>query len=120
MAPKPDITESPLVLVVDDGSSVADSAGRLIRSFGIRAEAFFSGEDLLNSRRATEASCLILDLRMPNMNGLDLQGRLKEIRPLIPVIFLSAQASKEEEDRRCDPVQWLFCASPSIGTPCCV
>jgi FixJ family two-component response regulator len=65
----------------------------------MRAEAFLSGEDLLNSRRAAEASCLILDLRMPNMGGLELQQRLKEIRSAIPVIFFSAQASREEEEQ---------------------
>jgi FixJ family two-component response regulator len=98
-APKANTTESPLVLVVDDDASVASSTGRLIRSLGMRAEAFFSGEDLLNSGRAAVASCLILDVRMPNMNGLELQRRLYEIRPRIPVIFLSAHAGKEEEER---------------------
>ena len=65
----------------------------------MRGEAFFSGADLLNSGRATQASCLILDLRMPNLDGLELQRRLKEIRPSIPVIFFSAHAGKEEEDQ---------------------
>jgi FixJ family two-component response regulator len=96
---KANTTESPLVLVVDDDASVANSTGRLIRSLGMRAEAFFSGQDLLNSGRTTEASCLILDVRMPNMNGLELQRRLYEIRPRVPIIFLSAHASKEEEER---------------------
>ena len=63
----------------------------------MRAEAFFSGADLLNSGRATEASCLILDVRMPNIDGLELQRRLNEIWPSIPVIFFSAHAGKEEE-----------------------
>jgi two-component system response regulator FixJ len=65
----------------------------------MQSEAFFSGADLLNSGRATEASCLILDVRMPNLDGLQLQQRLKEMRPSIPVIFFSAQVGKEEEDR---------------------
>ena len=99
MAPKANTTESPLVLVVDDDASVASSTGRLIRSAGRRAEAFFSGEDLLSSGRAAEASCLILDMRMPKINGLELQRLLMEARPGIPVIFISARASKEEEDR---------------------
>jgi FixJ family two-component response regulator len=91
-------SESTLVIVVDDDASVANSTCRLIRSFGMRGEAFFSGADLLNSGRATEASCLILDVRMPNLDGLQLQRRLKEIRPSIPVVFFSAHAGKEEED----------------------
>ena len=63
----------------------------------MKCEAFFSGADLLKSARATEASCLILDVRMPNLDGLQLQRCLKEIRPSIPVIFFSAHAGKEEE-----------------------
>jgi len=91
--------ESTLVIVVDDDVSVAKSTCRVIRSFGMRCEAFFSGADLLNSGRATEASFLILDVRMPNIDGLELQRRLKEIGPSTPVIFFSAHAGKEEEDQ---------------------
>jgi FixJ family two-component response regulator len=58
-----------------------------------------TGADLLNSGRATEASCVILDVRMPDLNGLQLQRRLKEIRSSIPMIFFSAHAGKEEEDQ---------------------
>jgi FixJ family two-component response regulator len=85
--------------IVDDDASVANSTCRLIRSLGMRGEAFFSGADLLNSGRATEASCVILDVRMPNLDGLQLRRRLKEIRPSIRVIFFSAHAGKEEEDQ---------------------
>jgi two-component system response regulator FixJ len=90
-------SESALVIVVDDDASVANSTCRLIRSMGMQCEAFFSGADLLKSGRATDASCLILDMRMPNLDGLQLQRRLKEIRPSIPVIFFSAHAGNEEE-----------------------
>lgn len=91
--------ESAVIIVVDDDASVANSTCRLIRSLGMQAEAFFSGADLLNSGLATEASCVILDVRMPNLNGLQLQRRLREIRSSIPVIFFSAHAGKEEEDQ---------------------
>ena len=90
--------ESKLVIVVDDDPSVANSTCRVIRSSGMRCEAFSSGSDLLNSGRAAEASCLILDVRMPGLDGLQLQQRLKEIRPNVPVIFFSAHAGKQEED----------------------
>jgi len=99
VAPTANASESTLVIVVDDDASVANSTCRLIRSLGMRGEAFFSGADLLNSGRATEASCLILDVRMPSLDGLQLQRRLKEIRPGIPVIFFSAHAGKEDEDQ---------------------
>jgi FixJ family two-component response regulator len=99
VAPNANAKESTLVIVVDDDVSVAKSTCRVIRSFGMRCEAFFSGTDLLNSGRATEASFLILDVRMPNIDGLELQRRLKEIGPSTPVIFFSAHAGKEEEDQ---------------------
>jgi two-component system response regulator FixJ len=90
-------SQSTLVIVVDDDVSVANSTCRLIRSLGLQCEAFFSGADLLNSGRATDASCVILDVRMPNLDGLQLQLRLKELKSNIPVIFFSAHAGKEEE-----------------------
>jgi FixJ family two-component response regulator len=99
VTPTTNASESTLVIVVDDDASVANSTCRLIRSLGMRAEAFFSGVDLLNSGRVTEASCLILDVRMPKLDGLQLQRRLNEIRSGIPVIFFSAHAGNEEEDQ---------------------
>jgi FixJ family two-component response regulator len=97
VAPNANASESTLIIVVDDDASVANSTCRLIRSFGMKCEAFFSGADLLKSARVTEASCLILDVRMPDLDGLQLQRRLREITPSIPVIFFSAHAGKEEE-----------------------
>jgi two-component system, LuxR family, response regulator FixJ len=99
VAPNANASESTLVIVVDDDASVANSTCRLIRSLSMQCEAFSSGADLLNSGCANEASCLILDVRMPNLDGLQLQRRIKEIRPSIPVILFSAHAGKQEEDQ---------------------
>jgi FixJ family two-component response regulator len=109
VAPNANPIESTLVIVVDDDPSVANSTCRLIRSLGMRGEAFFSGAGLLNSGRATEASCLILDVRMPNLDGLQLQRCLKQTKLSIPVIFFSAHAGQEEEDQalRCGAVAFL-------------
>jgi FixJ family two-component response regulator len=91
--------ETPLVSVVDDDELMRRSIRRLLRSFGLRAEAFASGEDFLQSGRLAETGCLLLDVRMPGMDGLELQRRLAETGWLIPIVFLTARASEEEESQ---------------------
>ncbi len=66
---------------------------------GMRAEIFASAQELLDSGRVVDGACLILDVRMPNMDGLELQRLLSETTQRISVIFFSARATKEEEDR---------------------
>ncbi len=88
-----------LVSIVDDDFSVGRSTQRLLRSSGFRAAAFASAEDFLQSGRVRETDCLLLDVRMPGMDGLELQRRLGETNRQIPIIFLSARASEEEERR---------------------
>jgi len=89
--------EDIIVSMVDDDASVRRSTRRLLRSSGFRAEAFASAEEFLDSKSAGETACLILDLRMPGMNGLELQRRLSQNGNPVPIIFLSAQASEEDE-----------------------
>ena len=93
------IAEESLVAIVDDDASVRQSARRLIRSFGYRAEAFGSAEEFLDSGQAKKPACLILDVRMPRMDGLELQRRLAGSKPPIPIVFITARASEEEERR---------------------
>jgi len=95
--PSPD--EAPLVAIVDDDASVRQSTRRLIRSFGYRAEAFGSGEEFLNSPCAAETACLVLDVRMPGMDGLEVQRLLAERDARIPIVFLTGRASDDEERR---------------------
>jgi FixJ family two-component response regulator len=92
-------TGKPLVSIVDDDVSVRRSTRRLLRSCGLRAEAFASAEDFLQSGGVEQTACLLLDVRMPGIDGLELQRRLGETHRLIPIIFLSARASEEEERR---------------------
>src|ERR1700722_13275259 len=99
MAPKPKTSKAPLIFIVDDDLSVGTSTARLVRTSGMRAETFASAQDLLNSGRVVEAACLILDVRMPKMDGLELQRLLTETMERIPVVFFSAQATEEEKNR---------------------
>ena len=92
-------TEAPLVAIVDDDASVRQSTCRLIRSFGFRAEAFGSAVEFLASGHAAQTACLILDVRMPGMDGLELQRRLADSGRQIPIVFLTAHAGDEEERR---------------------
>ena len=79
-----------LVAVVDDDELLRDALRRLLKASGLGAVSFESAEDLLNSGRLPEIACLIADVRMPGMSGLDLQARLKAARCPIPIIFITA------------------------------
>jgi FixJ family two-component response regulator len=84
------IFEKSIVCVVDDDFSVRDSTQRLIRSFGFRAKAFASAEEFENAGNLDEAACLILDVQMPGMSGIQLQRQLASRRREIPIIFITA------------------------------
>jgi FixJ family two-component response regulator len=101
MTSKAKRSEAPLIFIVDDDLSVRRSTARLVRTSGMRVEIFASAQELLDSWRVVDGACLILDVRMPNMDGLELQRLLilSETKQRIPVIFFSARATKEEEDR---------------------
>jgi FixJ family two-component response regulator len=79
-----------LVAVVDDDDLLRDALRRLLKASGLGAISFESAEDLLNSGRLSEIACLIADVRMPGMSGLELQARLKTVRCAIPISFITA------------------------------
>jgi len=83
-----------LISVVDDDASVRESLQCLTRSFGFVVEAFASAEEFLNSYSFPDTRCLILDVRMPGMNGLDLQRRLAASHREIPVIFITTHGDE--------------------------
>ena len=78
-----------VVAIVDDDPSVRRSLERLIRSVGWKAEPFASAQEFLASSRTEALSCLVLDLQMPGLSGLDLQKRLAEVGLEIPIVFLT-------------------------------
>ena len=79
----------PLISVVDDNDSVRESLKGLIRSVGFAVEDFPSAEKFLNSDHLNDTRCLILDLRLPGQNGLDLQKRMTELSIQIPIVFIT-------------------------------
>jgi FixJ family two-component response regulator len=88
--------DAPLVCIVDDDASIADSTRYLVCAFGFRAEAFLSAEEFLNSSLVEETKCLILDGRMPGMDGLELLRYLATANKRIPIVFVTAQANESE------------------------
>ena len=90
MSAKAKVFEKLLVGVVDDDSLMRDSTVRLLRSFGFRVEAFASAKEFENSGYLEETACLVLDVRMPEIGGLELQRRLTVNNHRIPIIFITA------------------------------
>jgi len=90
-------TERLLLSVVDDDEMLRESLPDLLREFGFAARAFSSGQDFLSSDYVDETKCLILDVAMPGMSGLDLQEELKRRGQVIPIIFITGQ--KDEDIR---------------------
>ena len=82
--------ERPSVYVVDDDISVRESLKNLFRSVGLNAEAFETAQEFLSGHRPEIPGCLILDVRLPGMSGLDLQRALAENKVDIPIIFITA------------------------------
>ena len=84
----------PLISVIDDDDSVRESLRALIRSAGLAVQVFASAEEFMDSEYFHATSCVILDVRMPGMNGLDLQRRLTVDQPELPVIFITAHGDQ--------------------------
>ena len=78
-----------IVFVVDDDLSVREALGSLIRSAGLKVETFASAHEFLARPRADMPSCLVLDVRLPGLSGLELQKRMAEVNIEIPIIFIT-------------------------------
>jgi len=87
--------ENKLVAIVDDDDSVRGTLQELLRSAGFSSRAFESAEAFLGSGRQQETACLITDIRMPGMSGLELQARLNAERCRIPIVFITAHGDEE-------------------------
>jgi len=79
----------PTVFIVDDDAPVRDGLKLLLRSVGHRVETYGSAQEFLDAYADDRPGCLVLDVRMPGMSGLDLQERLNERRAILPIIFIT-------------------------------
>jgi FixJ family two-component response regulator len=104
------VIKAPLITVVDDDDSVRESLGGLLRSLRLGVEVFASAEEFLRAGRAEETDCLILDVRMAGIGGLELQHRLVQSHPEIRIVFVTAHANEELRSRalKCGAVDFLF------------
>jgi FixJ family two-component response regulator len=92
----------PLIAVVDDDESVCRAMKRLVRSLGMEADAFISGREFIDRVETTpsfQPDCVVLDVQMPGMNGLEVQERLASIGNPLPVIFITAHDEAGVRDR---------------------
>jgi FixJ family two-component response regulator len=84
-----------VVAIVDDDELVRDALHGLMKAAGVPALAFASGEEFLRSSELERTACLIADIRMPGMSGLELQSKLNEDHHRIPIIFITAQGDEK-------------------------
>lgn len=84
--------DGPNVYIVDDDADVRESLQELLASVGLRSQAFGTAQEFLSAGPSDGPSCLILDVRLPGISGLDLQRELKKGRISIPIVFLTAHA----------------------------
>jgi len=89
----------PLIAIVDDDDSLRASLANLIRSVGFQPQGFASAEAFLASKDARDTACLILDVRLATMNGLDLQRQIVAANWRIPIVFVTAHADDDARAR---------------------
>lgn len=87
--------EASVVAIVDDDESIREAVSALIQNDGIQTLAFVSAEGFLNSGQLERVGCLVTDIRMPGMTGLELQSKLNEDRYRIPIIFITAHGDEK-------------------------
>jgi FixJ family two-component response regulator len=105
-------TKGTRISVVDDDESMREAIKELIASMGLSVEDFSSAEDFLNSGRSQSFDCLILDLMMPGLSGLELQQRLSAENQRMPIIFVTAHYRERERTRAMEAGAVAFLSKP--------
>jgi FixJ family two-component response regulator len=103
---------APLISIVDDDDALRNSLDDLIRSIGFQTQGFRSAEEFLSSNQVRDAACLILDVRMPGMSGLDLQRQIVAGNWRIPIIFITSHVDDVARQRALDAGAVAFLYKP--------
>jgi FixJ family two-component response regulator len=106
------LTEIPLISIVDDDNTARAATESLVRSLGFETRTFASGESFLQSSSLSETRCLILDVQMPNMTGIELQDHLLQLGFDIPIIFITAYPDETVRQRALQAGAVGFLAKP--------
>ena len=102
----------PLICIVDDDGSLVEATVSLLESVGYVAEGFRSAEDFLKSPQLPKTDCLILDIRMPSMDGFELQRRLAAGNQRIPIIFVTSFDSDDAKAQATEAGSVAFLSKP--------
>jgi len=94
-----EVPEKPVIVIVDDDASVREGTMDLVKAMGFMAEAFSCAEDFLKSKSLDRTSCLIADVRMPGMTGLELRNHLVRSGNVIPTILITAFPNDRDQLR---------------------
>ena len=106
------MSDVPVIAIVDDDDALRNSLDDLIRSIGFRTLGFPSAEAFLSSNQAHDAACLILDVRMPGISGLDLQRQIVAANWQIPIIFVTSHADDIARERALEAGAVAFLYKP--------
>jgi FixJ family two-component response regulator len=109
------LQQTPVISIIDDDESVRVATKSLVRSLGFVAHTFGSAEEFLRSPRLHDTSCLISDVRMPSMTGVELQSRLRAQGRRIPIIFITAFPDEGVQARVMKEGAIAFLTKPFYG-----
>ncbi|SOE99676.1 Response regulator receiver domain-containing protein [Burkholderia sp. OK233] len=106
----------PIVSIIDDDESVRIATSSLVRSLGWDVRLYASAEDFLDSGQISDVACIISDVQMPGMTGLEMQRRLLDGGIMLPIIFISAFASETVRRQALDSGAMCVLSKPVDGT----
>ena len=100
------------IAIIDDDAAVRETTGSLLRSLGYSTAKYASAEEFLKSGRMTETSCVVSDVRMPGMSGIELQAALKAQGHQVPIIFMTAFPEEAARERALGAGAYGFLTKP--------